>query len=198
MEKRYSQVPDRRLVERCRSGDQDAWHALIDRYQRLVYSVPRRMRLSDEDCADVFQSTWQALIQSLDRIESIESLPKWLAVTASRIASRTVRISARTVQAPSDAGLTLGEVVASEESSAESNAVVAVEAELVRQCFQRLSTECQTLLGELIVKDDSSYKAATERLGMPMGAIGPTRRRCLEKLRKLLIESGFFDSSVSE
>lgn len=198
METRYSQVPDRRLIERCRSGDQGAWHALIDRYQRLVYSVPRRMRLSDEDCADVFQSTWQAFVQSLDRIESIESLPKWLAVTASRIASRTLRVSSRTVQAPADAGLTLEEIIASEEATAEANAVIAAESEMVWQSFRMLSADCQTLLGELIVKDESSYRDATDKLGMPMGAIGPTRRRCLEKLRKLLVESGFFDSGVSE
>ncbi|MFI5385098.1 MAG: RNA polymerase sigma factor, partial [Fimbriimonadales bacterium] len=79
------------LVRRCLKRDHEAWSRLIGRFQGLVYSIPKRYGLSEEDASDVFQTTFQALLRNLDRIEDAKVLPKWLAVTASRESLRLKR-----------------------------------------------------------------------------------------------------------
>src|ERR1041384_1479036 len=110
------------IVERCIKGDSASWSRLVDRYQNLVYSIPRRYRLSEDDAADVFQATFQALLKNLDRIESAVTIPKWLAVTASRESLRIKRIASRSVGAE-ERGIDLDTLVDREERSAEDNAV---------------------------------------------------------------------------
>src|SRR5699024_5381877 len=84
------------LVAKCRRKDSRAWGQFVEQFQNLVYSIPRRYGLSSDDCNDVFQSTFQALVNHLDRIESPATLPRWLAVTASRESLRIIRISKKT------------------------------------------------------------------------------------------------------
>jgi RNA polymerase sigma factor (sigma-70 family) len=179
------------LVRRCQKRDSRAWSQLVDRFQNLVYSVPRRYGLNEDDAADVFQTTFQALLRNLDRIESARTLPKWLAVTASRESLRIKRTSAKAVGAE-DRGLDLDALIDSEERSAEDNAILAERAELLRRHTQALNDRCRDLLTMLYLEEDPSYQEISEQLQMPIGAIGPTRARCLEKLRKSLQEEGFF------
>jgi RNA polymerase sigma factor (sigma-70 family) len=179
------------LLSRCQKSDQHAWSELVEHFQSLVYSIPKRMGLSDDDSSDVFQNTFLALHRSLDRIENAQTLPKWLSVTASREALRQQRFKAKGGQQESEER-TLDEIVADEESSAEDMAVSSVEASLVRQGLAKLADKCRQLLELLFVQDDVSYQEISETLGIPMGAIGPTRARCLEKLRKSLEGTGLF------
>lgn len=180
------------LVRRCRAGESDAWDALVERFSDFIYSVARRYRLNADDAADVYQQTFQALYQSLNRIEQPETLPKWLAVTASRISLRIQRIQSRTV--PLTTGETdLEAVLESEDASAEESAVAACEAEELHLALHRLGGRCQGLLELLYLAEESSYQMASDQLGIPLGAIGPTRARCLEKLKKLLLDGGFFE-----
>jgi len=180
-----------RLVDRCRRGDADAWAKLVNRFQGLVYSVPRRHGLDEDDCADVFQTTFQSLLRSLDRIEAANAIPRWLAVTAARESLRMVRIANRHAN-PDDVGLSLDEIVASEEASAESEALEAMQTEAVREMISQMAPRCRNLLHLLYFEGDIPYAEISDRLGMPIGAIGPTRARCLEKLRQLLEEANFF------
>jgi len=164
----------------------------VDRFSDFVYSVAKRYRLNADDAADVYQQTFQALHQSLNRIEQPETLPKWLAVTASRISLRIQRIQSRTV--PLTTGETdLEAVLESEDVSAEASALAACEAEELHIALGRLGGRCQPLLQLLYLEEDSSYQMASDQLGIPLGAIGPTRARCLEKLKKLLLDGGFFE-----
>jgi RNA polymerase sigma factor (sigma-70 family) len=179
------------LVRRCLKKDSRAWSELVDRFQNLVYSVPRRYGLNEEDAADVFQNTFQALLRNLDRIESARTIPKWLAVTASRESLRIKRISAKSMGAE-DRGLDLDTVVDYEERSAEENAIHAERSDLLRRHTQSLNDRCRDLLTMLYLEDEPSYQEISEKLNMPVGAIGPTRARCLEKLRKSLEGEGFF------
>ncbi len=180
------------LVQRCQAGDSDAWDRLVDRFSDFVYSVARRYRLNSDDAADVYQQTFQALHQSLNRIDQPETLPKWLAVTASRISLRVLRIQSRT--SPLNNGETdLEAVLESEDASAEESALAACEAEELHLALNRLGGRCQSLLQLLYLSDESSYQLASDQLGIPLGAIGPTRARCLEKLKKLLLDGGFFE-----
>lgn len=180
------------LVQRCQAGDSDAWDRIVDRFSDFVYSVARRYRLNRDDAADVYQQTFQALHQSLNRIDQPETLPKWLAVTASRISLRVLRIQSRT--SPLHNGETdLEAVLESEDASAEESALAACEAEELHLALNRLGGRCQSLLQLLYLSEESSYQLASDQLGIPLGAIGPTRARCLEKLKKLLLDGGFFE-----
>lgn len=182
------------LLARCRKGDARAWGELVDRFQGYVYSIPRRMGLGEEDCADVFQATFVALHRSLDRIEAAAALPKWIGVTASREAIRLRRLRTREPvsenEGTDDRGL--DEILADEDKSAEALAVEACDARILRLAVNRLNERCSKLLAALYLEDDPAYQEISERLGIPIGAIGPTRARCLEKLRKTLEEEGFF------
>lgn len=173
----------RRRFERAKKGDARSWDALVEHFQNLVYSVARRTGLDQNDASDVFQFTFVALYKNLDRIENPDTLAKWLAVTATRESLKIKRVSARYVQESED-GPTLEEVVADEEHSAETQAAAAAEADYWRIAVKRLGGRCEQLLGALYF-DDRSYEEITEQIGIPMGAIGPTRARCLEKLRKM-------------
>jgi RNA polymerase sigma factor (sigma-70 family) len=181
-----------RLIRRCRAQDPDAWADLVKRYQNLVYSIAKRYRLGDDDAADVFQTTFQALHRSLDRIEDPQTLPKWIAVTASREALKVRRVGDRTFR-PEDQGFSLDDVLADEEASAEENAISAVRADAVRNGIMELADRCRDLLTLLYLEEDVPYQEVSDRLGMPIGAIGPTRARCLEKLRRILAPLGMFE-----
>lgn len=177
------------LLEKCRKGDYKAWSNLVDAFQRLVYSIPRRMGLSEDDSADVFQATFLALYRNLDRIENAVTLPKWLSVTASREALRLKRIGSVT-QAEGDRNL--DEIVADEEASAETNAVAATQSEELWKQVDRMDGRCRDLIRSLYSGEGMPYEEVSSKLRVPLGAIGPTRSRCLEKLRKLLEAGEFF------
>jgi RNA polymerase sigma factor (sigma-70 family) len=179
------------LVSRCRNQDPRAWSELVDRFQNLVYSVARRYGLNEDDAGDVFTATFQALLQNLDRIQVAQTLPRWLAVTASREAMRMRRINSR-YASTEDQGLTLDDILADEEQSAEENAIQAELGEELRKAVHSLQERCRELLKLLYLSDEMPYQEIAEKLGMPIGAIGPTRGRCLEKLRKNLESEGFF------
>ena len=172
-----------KLVDRARRGDSHAWAQLVDRFQNLVYSIARRTGLNSDDAGDVFQATFLALYKNLDRIEQPETLPKWISVTAARESLKLKRNSARYVDDPALMDR-LDDVLADEEASAETLAIDAEDADYWRKALVELGGRCEQLLSALYL-EERSYEEITDTLGMPTGAIGPTRSRCLEKLRKL-------------
>jgi len=180
------------LVRRSLNGDDVAWARLVDRYQNLVYSIPRRMGLGADDAEDVFQGTFLALHRHLDRLDHPATIAKWLSVTASRECFKIKRLKGRHATEQLE-GRTLEELVADEEASAEANAVMSVEADSVRSALTLISEKCRQLLSLLYMSSDPSYQVIVEETGMAMGSIGPTRARCLEKLRSILAKSGVFD-----
>lgn len=169
------------LLQRCRRGDQRAWREVLDQYQRLVYSIPLNLGLTAEDAADVTQATFMALLQSLDRIEEPERLGSWLATVARR---QSIRILGRRVR---DSERTNANVLVVDDT--ESHRIVE-ELQWVHDAVQQLSGRCQELMIQLYFTDPQpSYDDVAVQLGIPLGSIGPTRARCLEKLR------GFLESS---
>jgi RNA polymerase sigma factor (sigma-70 family) len=176
------------LVKKCREGDVDAWATLVSRFQSLVYSIPIKHGLNSDDAADVFQQTFQALHSHLDKIRVDATLPKWLAVTAARESLKVIRARERVLD-PGDASLE--QVVDTEERNAEESAVLSWQADELRSALGRMPSRCRDLL-TLLYFEDLAYDEIMTRTGMPMGAIGPTRARCLEKLRKSLEDGGFF------
>jgi RNA polymerase sigma factor (sigma-70 family) len=166
------------LVRAAAEGDRDAWDALVDRFNGLVWSVARSHRLSAVDASDVVQTTWLRLVEHLGRLQDPERVGAWLATTARREALRTLRHSARqmpTEDLPETAGdATLDAALLLEERD-----------RALWQAFGALSERCQTLLRILVADPPPSYEEVSAALDMPIGSIGPTRQRCLERLRGL-------------
>jgi RNA polymerase sigma factor (sigma-70 family) len=170
-------------LDRAQRGDARAWGQIVDRFQNLVYSVARRTGLNSDDAGDVFQATFLALYRSLDRIERPEALPKWLSVAAARESLRVKRVSAKYAD-ENELAVPLDQLVADEDASAEELALIAEDADFWRRSVELLGGRCEQLLGALYF-EELSYEDIVDQLGIPMGAIGPTRTRCLEKLRKV-------------
>jgi RNA polymerase sigma factor (sigma-70 family) len=168
----------RNVVRAAAAGDEAAWNELVERFQGLVWATARSFRLSRADAADVAQTTWLRLVENLDRIREPERLGAWLATTARRESLRHLRLHGRELvsdetdvfEAPADDPLEVA--LLTEERDA-----------ALWRAFARLSERCQTLLRLLVSQDEPSYEAIGAALGMPIGAIGPTRMRCLDKLR---------------
>lgn len=189
---------DTDLVERCIEGDGRAWRELIEHYRRLVYSVPRRAGLPADACEDVFQEVFTILHAKLAHLERTTALPKWLATTARRATLRWLDRRARDERlvaeermadaAPTDVRESAEEVVQRWERTT-----------LVRDAVERLGPPCQSLL-EAIARagERPDYRILAERLGMPVGSIGPTRARCLAKLLTALrlVGLGVLDGEV--
>jgi RNA polymerase sigma factor (sigma-70 family) len=167
------------LLHAAAAGDQRAWEAIVDRFSGLVWATARAHRLVQADAADVAQTTWLRLVEHLDRIRDPEALGAWLATTARREALRVIRRGTR--EHPSN------EVDVFEEASNEP-----IDRELMRgerdtalwRAFARLPDRCKDLLRLLIADPEPSYREISAALDMPIGTIGPTRIRCLERLRR--------------
>lgn len=166
---------DADLLRRCRRRDSEAWNTLVGRYERLVYTVALRNGLTAEDAADVTQSTFVALVDSLDRIRDEEKLPSWLMTVARRQAWRTRNLSRRTTPL---------EVVA--EGMTDPFADWATTTAL-HDALATLGGTCRDLLLALYFEPDApSYAEIADRFGRSIGGIGPLRGRCLDKLRVIL------------
>lgn len=181
------------LLERCRRPDSAAWAILVKRFEGLVYSVARKYRLNTDDASDMFQATFTALYRNLNTIHHGAVLPKWLSITASREAQRLYRLSNRN---ESYDALSLDEILADQDLVAEQDAVQSIHAESVRKALTTLATRCRELLIGLYLDEATDYASVSQKTGIPIGAIGPTRARCLEKLRKNLQKLGFFEEHV--
>lgn len=167
-----------RLVGRARAGDQAAWNELIDRFSKLVWAIARSHRLGAADAADVFQTTWLRLVENVGGLTDPERVDAWLATTARRECLRLIRGARRQIPA----GDGLPEPVAD---------LPDPDARLLRderdaslwQAFARLRPGDQSLLRMLVADPPASYQEVAVALAMPIGSIGPTRGRCLERLR---------------
>ena len=166
------------LVRAAAAGDQHAWNAIVERFSSLVWATARAHRLSHDDASDVAQTTWLRLVEHLDRIREPERLGAWLATTARHESLRVIRRGRR--EDPTD------DVDLFEAPSDESVDRLLVDPQrdaALWRAFAALSERCKALLRMLVSDEEPSYEEIGAALGMPIGAIGPTRMRCLERLR---------------
>ena len=165
------------LVRAAASDDQSAWNELVDRFSGLVWHVVRGFRLPDAVAEDAYQTTWLRLTEHLDRIRQPESLAGWLARTARNECLRTVRLSQREqLTDEPDETPEGGSSIDSRHLASERDAVLWA-------AFATLGDRCQQLLRLLLTDPPIPYETISEMLDMPIGSIGPTRARCLQKLR---------------
>jgi RNA polymerase sigma factor (sigma-70 family) len=170
------------LVTRARDGDQQAWDALVDRHAPLIWSICRRYRLGSADAQDVAQTVWLRLIDQLGKIRDPAAIAGWLATTTRRECYRALR-AARRSQAtwPELDAETIPDVQA---RTAEHELLAAERHAALREALAQLTPRERQLMAVLTADPPVPYVEISARLGIPVGSIGPTRGRCLDKLRR--------------
>ena len=182
-----AELTDAELVRRCVENDRAAWEILVRRYSRLIYGLAMRAGLSADDSADVFQMVLVTAYRNLHLLDRPESLSFWLATITRREAWQARRRLARAAVSASEEGADPFEGVASTAPLADEELERAERAAALHRGLDRIDERCRTLLETLFFKEPAlSYEEAARQLGVPLGSIGPTRSRCLEKLRKAL------------
>jgi RNA polymerase sigma factor (sigma-70 family) len=169
------------IVGRAARGDRVAFADLVEEFQGLLWAIARGHRLSEADAADVVQTTWLRLLQNLERIEDPSRVGAWLATTARRECLRKLRSCAREIPSeeppepsPGQAQPIDGRLLEAERDAA------------LWSGFGRLGSRDQMLLRMLVADPQPSYEEIGAALDMPIGSIGPTRARALERLRREL------------
>ena len=170
------------LVIRARDGNVQAWDALVERYAPLIWSICRKYRLDRADADDVGQSVWLHLVDQLGKIREPAALAGWLATTTRRECGRLVRAS----RGPHAVVYALdAENMVDEQAAAAEQEVLAAERHAaLREAVTELPPDCQRLVGMLTADPPVPYAEISARLAMPVGSIGPTRSRCLDRIRR--------------
>jgi len=180
---------DEWLVQGCIQGDPRAWEELIDKYKRLIYSIPLKYGASSADAADVFQSVCIEVLHSLPQLKKVQSLRSWLITVTIRQSYRWKRKQSNHV-----------ELDAMEPEAAEGIASIPPsetlsqleQDQIVREVVANLPPRHRELVQLLFFEQPPlPYAEVGRRLGLATGSIGFIRGRCLEKLRKALVEFGF-------
>jgi RNA polymerase sigma factor (sigma-70 family) len=171
------------LLERARAGDRESLRRLVCTLDPVLWRVARAQGLTTEDAADVVQTAWLELIRRLAEIRNPRAVTAWLITTTRREAWQRRARSRRdavdpepTLAAAVDPGPAPGERMLTQERD-----------RVLRRHFELLSERCRDLLRIVAQVDRPDYTVIAEAFGMPHGSIGPTRGRCLAKLRAMLL-----------
>lgn len=176
---------DARLVEHCLEGDAAAWHALIEKYKRLVYAIPLRYGAPPDAAEDIFQNVCLELYNELPRLRQSGAIRGWLATVASRQSLRWKQLRQRRGETGLDD---------SPEAAVEDGPAVELleRGQIVHDALARLPDRCRRMLTMLFLEDPPrAYGEVAKALGLAIGSIGFIRGRCMNKLRTVLEEAGF-------
>jgi len=173
------------LVEAARDGERAAWDELVDRLARLVWSITRAYGLEPHDGDDVAQIAWMRLAENIDRLQDPGSVKTWLATTTRRECITLLRQRARVELVDADV---LAEALTVE--GADEPVFARDRDRAVWAAFRQLPERCRRLLHIVVADRQEGYDAIAAALDMPIGSIGPTRQRCLERLRGLIGTAG--------
>jgi RNA polymerase sigma factor (sigma-70 family) len=187
-------VCDEELVDACLGGETVAWEVLVDRYAALIYSIPLKYGLQPGDAADVFQSVCVTLFEKLDTIRAARGLAAWIITTTNRqslvVSRRRRRDQIRTAGEAwrnHDPGMPDLSLLPEDE-------LLSLERQrVVRAAVDRLSPRCRKLIHALFsdAAEQSTYQQVANGLGVPINSLGPTRARCLDHLKRLLLAAGY-------
>ena len=167
------------LVNAAIDGEPGATEALIERFSGLVWSIAWGYRLSAADAADVSQVVWLRLVENLGRIRQPESVGAWLAAVTRHECQGLLRRSEREVIMPDDVGLD----ASCDDADVDIRLLSDERDAALWQAFDCLPPRWRTLIEALMAAPSASYEEVAAVVGMPVGSIGPTRQRCLERLR---------------
>ncbi len=171
---------------RWRDGDRGAIDELVREMTPVLWHVVRAYRLDEDVCEDVIQYTWLTLVRRADAVENPRAVASWLIITARR---QAWRVSSRHRREDATDDESLAPVLPASRA-AEAEAVEAVESHRLWAAVAQLNERCRRLLRIIAFDDRPDYRHISDDLGMPVGSIGPTRRRCLDKLRAVISGEG--------
>ena len=180
--------PDTRLVRECLGGGEEAWCALISKYKNLIFSIPVKYGFSPDDSTDIFQAVCLDLLSELPKLRKVKALPKWIMqITAHKCFHRKQQERRTEVSDPNDKQFEKSTPARAEEILRE-----AEDEQGLRQAMSELTPRCRQLVHMLFYDEPARpYQEIAETLGIAVGSIGFIRQRCLERLRKRLLEEGF-------
>jgi RNA polymerase sigma factor (sigma-70 family) len=182
-----------RLVTRARGGEQAAWDEIVTRYAPLIWGMCRRHGLSGMDIDDVGACVWLRLVERIETIRDPAALPGWLATTARNECLRLLRSRSQHIAMADNESIVVGAEPAADEWLLTQERHIAL-----RAALSRLPQRCQQLLSLLFRDPPTPYAEISTIVGAPIGAIGPTRQRCLELLRASPSLARLHDAQVSE
>jgi RNA polymerase sigma factor (sigma-70 family) len=187
-QEKWKEWPDRRLVAECLGGNDEAWSILIDKYKRLIYSIPVKYRFAPDEATDIFQAVCLELLSELPKLRKPEALPKWIIqITAHKCFHRKREAQRTEVTDPNDAAFNRSTPARSEQILRE-----AQDEQTLRQVIAELPDRCQKLIRMLFFEEPARpYDEVARTLGIATGSIGFIRQRCLDKLRNGLAKGGF-------
>jgi RNA polymerase sigma factor (sigma-70 family) len=175
---------DRELVAACISGDEQAWSELIERYNRLIFSIPLKQGLDRDQAADIFQAVCLDLVAELPRLRDPQALPAWLVQTTLHKVWKWRRRSDRFVP---DGDGRAGQVEAPEADMPDALIREVQQTQAMRDAVSALSDRCRQMVQMLFFETPPRpYKDVASRLGVATGSIGFLRGRCLDRLRSAL------------
>lgn len=183
------------LVAAALAGQPAAWNALVDRLQRVVWKAVNMMTSDPDIREDAFAATWLRLAERLDTIREPEKLPGWLATTATNEVRQIIRrrgraelsLNAAVRSGDDDPAVDLGDRLVGDDGDHTTLLVRGEQHAELRAAFARLDEACREIITVLVLADPPPpYEEASEILGRPVGSLGPTRSRCLEKMKRLL------------
>jgi RNA polymerase sigma factor (sigma-70 family) len=167
-------------LARARSGETSALEEVVRDLNPLLWHVARSQGLNVTEAADVVQTAWLELVGRPDAIRTPAALSGWLITVTKREAWRVSRRARRLADAE------MAEIPASD-ADVDGRLLSDERDQALWRCFRRLSERCQALLRVVANVERPDYRQISEAMGMPVGSIGPTRGRCLAKLRELLL-----------
>lgn len=178
---------DQKLVQECLQGDEQAWGKLIDKYKRLIYSVPVKYNFRPEDASDIFQTVCIDLFTNLCNLRKVESLRSWLVTVTTHKCFHWKK------QQRQDVELDALEQEIVEDLAAAPEMLQEIQQEqIVRDAIDRLPPRCAEMVRLLFFEQPPlPYTEVAKRLGLATGSIGFIRGRCLTRLHKILMELGF-------
>jgi RNA polymerase sigma factor (sigma-70 family) len=188
IEELRSAWPDTRLVRECLRGSEEAWRALIFKYKNLIFSIPVKYGFSADDSTDIFQAVCLDLLSELPKLRKVKALPKWIMqITAHKCFHRKQQQRRTEGSDPDDNRLEQSTPPRAEEILRQTE-----DEQSLRQAMSELSPRCRQLVNMLFYDEPARpYQEIAETLGIAVGSIGFIRQRCLERLRKSLLEAGF-------
>jgi len=179
---------DAELVKLCRSGNENAWNELVERYQRLIFAIPRRAGLSEEQASDVFQEVFMTLFEKLNEIEQPERIRSWLVTTAKFKTWGTVRGEKGFYKPETEEEMEQEMASLPDKSPLADDVLVELEQQhLIRTALKELEERCQKILSMIYLRDSAaSYAEVAQAIGVGETSISPLRARCLKKLGNIL------------
>lgn len=179
---------DADLVRACRNGDETAWNDLVERYQRLIVTIPRRAGLSEEQASDVFQEVFMTLLEKLDSIEQPDRIRSWMVTTAKFKTWAIVRGDKGRFAPETEEEMELEMANLKDRSPLADEMLIEVEQQhIIRTALAKLEERCRKILSMIYLRDSAaSYAQVAEEIGVGETSISPMRARCLQKLAKIL------------